>query len=336
MDVLAYIPSPSQGVWNLGPIPLRAYALLIILGIVVAVWVGSRRYVDRGGRAGVIGDIAIWAVPFGIIGGRLYHVITDWQLYFAPGGSGFIGALRIWDGGLGIWGAVALGALGAWIGARRLGVALPPIADSIAPGIALAQAIGRWGNYFNQELFGAPTTLPWGLEIDPQFRPDGYAEYATFHPTFLYESLWLVGVALVVIWADRRFTMGHGRVFALYVLLYTMGRVWIEYLRIDTANQVLGLRLNVWTSILVGLGALIYLIVSARLRPGREEVLPPRKYVEREEAEATLEAAKAPKPAAKVTEVAVAEPGQASSAQEASADQQASSAHDADPEEPKP
>ena len=308
MDVLAYIPSPSQGVWNLGPIPLRAYALLIILGIVVAVWVGSRRYVDRGGRAGVIGDIAIWAVPFGIVGGRLYHVITDWQLYFAPGGSGFIGALRIWDGGLGIWGAVALGALGAWIGARRLGVALPPIADAIAPGIALAQAIGRWGNYFNQELFGAPTTLPWGLEIEPQFRPEGYTDYATFHPTFLYESLWLVGVALVVIWADRRFRMGHGRAFALYVLLYTMGRVWIEYLRIDTANQILGLRLNVWTSILVGLGALIYLIVSARLRPGREEVLPPRKYVEREEAEAEAAAVKAPKPAAKVTEVTPEEP----------------------------
>ena len=308
MDVLTYIPSPSQGVWNLGPIPLRAYALLIILGIVVAVWVGSRRYVDRGGRAGVIGDIAIWAVPFGIIGGRLYHVITDWQLYFAPGGSGFIGALRIWDGGLGIWGAVALGALGAWIGARRLGVALPPIADAIAPGIALAQAIGRWGNYFNQELFGAPTTLPWGLEIEPQFRPEGYTDYATFHPTFLYESLWLVGVALVVIWADRRFRMGHGRAFALYVLLYTMGRVWIEYLRIDTANQILGLRLNVWTSILVGLGALIYLIVSARLRPGREEVLPPRKYVEREEAEAEAAAVKAPKPAAKVTEVTPEEP----------------------------
>ncbi len=327
-NVFAYIPSPSQGVWNLGPIPLRAYALLIILGIVVAVWVGSRRYVDRGGRAGVIGDIALWAVPFGIVGGRLYHVISDWQLYFAPGGSGVIGALRIWDGGLGIWGAVSLGALGAWIGARRLGVALPPIADAIAPGIALAQAIGRWGNYFNQELFGAPTTLPWGLEIDPQFRPAGYGEYATFHPTFLYESLWLVGVALVVIWADRRFRMGHGRAFALYVLLYTMGRVWIEYLRIDTANQILGLRLNVWTSILVGLGALIYLIVSARMRPGREEVLPPRKYVEREEAEAAAAEALAPKPAAKVTEVAQVTPDETASS---SADPQDSGGDDADP-----
>ena len=303
MDLLAFIPSPSQGTWNLGPLPLRAYALLIILGIVVAIVVGSRRYVARGGSAGVIGDIALWAVPFGIIGGRLYHVVSDWQLYFAPGGSGIIGALRIWDGGLGIWGAVAVGGLGAWIGARRLGVALPPIADAIAPGIALAQAIGRWGNWFNQELFGAPTTLPWGLEISPQYRPEGYADFATFHPTFLYESLWMVGVALVLIWADKRFTMGHGRVFALYVLLYTLGRVWIEYLRIDTANSILGVRLNVWTSIVVGLGALIYLIVSARMRPGREEVLPPRKYVEREQLEQIKEQQAAPKEAARVTEV---------------------------------
>jgi prolipoprotein diacylglyceryl transferase len=304
VELLASIPSPSQGTWNLGPLPLRAYALLIIAGIIVAIVVGSRRYVARGGSAGVIGDIALWAVPFGIIGGRLYHVITDWQLYFSPGGTGIVGALRIWDGGLGIWGAVALGGLGAWIGARRLGVALPPIADAIAPGIALAQAIGRWGNWFNQELFGAPTTLPWGLEIAPQYRPEGYADYATFHPTFLYESLWMVGVALVLIWADKRFRMGHGRVFALYVLLYCLGRVWIEYLRIDTANTVLGLRLNIWTSVLVGIGALVYLIVSARMRPGREEVQPPAKYLEREQLEQIRESKATPREAAKVTEVA--------------------------------
>jgi prolipoprotein diacylglyceryl transferase len=322
VDLIAFIPSPSQGTWNLGPLPLRAYALLIILGIVVAIWVGSKRYVARGGSAGVIGDIALWAVPFGIIGGRLYHVVSDWQLYFAPGGSGIVGALRIWDGGLGLWGAVALGGLGAWIGARRLGVALPPIADAIAPGIALAQAIGRWGNWFNQELFGAPTTLPWGLEIAPQYRPEGYAEFETFHPTFLYESLWMLAVALVLIWADKRFRMGHGRVFALYVLLYTLGRVWIEYLRIDTANTILGVRLNVWTSILVGLGALIYLIVSARMRPGREEVFPPAKYVERERLEQIREAKAAPKEAARVVEVT---PGdQASSAEEAAPPKDAS------------
>jgi prolipoprotein diacylglyceryl transferase len=303
VDLVAFIPSPSQGVWTLGPLPVRAYALLIVAGIIVAVVVGSRRYVARGGSPGVIGDIALWAVPFGIIGGRLYHVLSDWQLYFAPGGSGIVGALRIWDGGLGIWGAVALGGLGAWIGARRLGVALPPIADAIAPGIALAQAIGRWGNWFNQELFGAPTTVPWALEISPEYRPEGYAEFATFHPTFLYESLWMVGVALVLIWADKRFRMGHGRVFALYVLLYCLGRVWIEYLRIDAANTILGVRLNVWTSILVGLGALIYLILSARMRPGREEVSPPEKYLERDRLEQIKEQQATPKEAARVTEV---------------------------------
>lgn len=268
-----YIPSPEQGVWNLGPIPIRAYALLIVAGIVIAVWLGNKRYLARGGAQGTITDIAVWAVPFGIIGGRLYHVITDYQLYFGADGAGFIAALRVWDGGLGIWGAVALGGLGAWIGARRAGVLLPPIADAIAPGIVLAQAIGRWGNYFNQELFGGPTTMPWGLEIDLANRPEGCEQFSTFHPTFLYESLWLLGVAVVLIWADRRFTMGHGRVFALYVLLYCSGRLWIELLRVDTANTVFGVRINVWTSLLVGLGALVYLVVSYRRRPGRETVL---------------------------------------------------------------
>lgn len=271
--VLGSIPSPSSGVWNLGPVPLRAYALLIIVGIVVAVWVGSKRYVARGGAPGTIADIAIWAVPFGIIGGRLYHVMTDWQLYFGPGKEGISGAIRIWEGGLGIWGAVALGGVGAWIGARRKGVALPPVADAIAPGIALAQAIGRLGNWFNQELFGAPTELPWGLEIDAVNRPEGYEVFETFHPAFLYESLWMLGVAIILVWADRRFQMGHGRVFALYVFLYAVGRLWIEALRIDEANLILGLRLNIWTSVLVAIGALVYLIVSSRLRPGRE-VLP--------------------------------------------------------------
>lgn len=271
--VVASIPSPPAAVWNVGPIPLRAYALLIILGIVVAVWLGNRRYVARGGAPGTITDIAIWAVPFGIVGGRLYHVITDNQIYFGPGGSGIVGALRIWDGGLGIWGAVTLGAVGAWIAARRKGLLLPPIGDAIAPGIALAQAIGRFGNWFNQELFGAPTNLPWALEIAPEHRPAGYEAFATFHPTFLYEALWLVGVALVVIWADRRFELGHGRAFALYVLLYCVGRLWIELLRVDSANTIAGLRINVWTSLLVALGAAVYLFVSARLRPGREATL---------------------------------------------------------------
>jgi prolipoprotein diacylglyceryl transferase len=283
--MLTYIPSPETGVWDLGPIPLRAYAMFIVLGIIVAVVLGNKRYEARGGRPGVITDIAIWAVPFGIVGGRIYHVLSDWQIYFGEQGRGFTAAFRIWDGGLGIWGAVILGGVGAWIGARRSGVVLPPIADAIAPGIALAQAIGRLGNYFNQELFGSPTTLPWGLEISPANRPEGYAEYATFHPTFLYESLWLVALALVVMWADRRFNLGHGRAFALYVLIYTVGRVWIEALRIDSANHILGVRLNVWTSILVGLGALAYLVISSRIRPGREVIAAPVEEIEVEQVE---------------------------------------------------
>ena len=274
--ILSSIPSPDQGVWNIGPVPLRAYALLIIVGIVVAVWWGNKRYVARGGREGTILDVAMWAVPFGIVGGRIYHVLSDWQIYFGPDGRGFGAALRIWDGGLGIWGAVAFGALGAWIGARRLGVPLPPIGDAVAPGIAVAQAIGRLGNWFNQELFGAPTDLPWALEIDPANRPDGYLEIETFHPTFLYESLWLIALALVLVWADRRFSMGHGRLFALYVALYCAGRVWIEALRIDDANTILGLRLNIWTSVVVGVGALAYLVISAQKRPGRDLVIDPR------------------------------------------------------------
>lgn len=270
--VLASIPSPSQGVWYLGPVPIRAYALCIILGVVVAVWLGERRWVARGGRPGQVGDIAIWAVPFGLVGGRLYHVITDWRLYFGEGREP-VTALYVWQGGLGIWGAIALGALGAWIGARRAGIRFAPLADALAPGVVLAQAIGRWGNWFNQELYGRPTSLPWALEIDPEHRVDGYEDQATFHPTFLYESLWNVGTAALCIWADRRFKLGYGRVFALYVMAYTAGRGWIEHLRIDTVqgDDVLGLRLNVWTSVVVFVLALAFFAWSARRHPGRED-----------------------------------------------------------------
>jgi prolipoprotein diacylglyceryl transferase len=254
---------------QLGPIPVRAYALCILAGILVAIWVGNRRWIARGGAPGVVGDIAVWAVPFGIVGARLYHVATDWESYFGPGADPVV-ALKIWQGGLGVWGAIAMGALGGWIGAKRRGIPLPPLADALAPGIVLAQAIGRFGNWFNQELFGRPTDLPWGLEIDPEFRPDRYADVETFHPTFLYEALWCVAVALILVWADRRFRMGHGRVFALYVALYTLGRSYIETLRVDPAREVLGLRLNVWTSVVLFAGAVIYIVVSARMRPGRE------------------------------------------------------------------
>ncbi|HYO20195.1 MAG TPA: prolipoprotein diacylglyceryl transferase [Dermatophilaceae bacterium] len=264
------IPSPDQSVWYLGPLPLRAYALCILVGIFVAMWVGNRRWVARGGTHGLVYDVAVWAVPFGIIGGRLYHVLTDWPTYFGSGGSGLRGAVAVWQGGLGIWGAIALGTVGAWIGCRRQGVPLPPFADSLAVGVPLAQAIGRLGNWFNQELFGRPTDLPWGLEIDPTYRPEGYEQFTTFHPTFLYEALWLVGVAGLVTWADRRWTLGHGRAFALYIATYCVGRLGMEMLRIDPATQVGGIRINVFTSIVVGVGAVVYFVVSARRHPGRE------------------------------------------------------------------
>lgn len=267
--VVASIPSPAQGVWEVGPFPIRAYALAIIIGIAVAIVVGERRWKARGGDAGLIVDLALWAVPFGIVGGRVYHVLTSWDTYFGDGGDP-LASLEVWKGGLGIWGGIAFGALGAWIGARRAGVQLPPVADAVAPGVVLAQAIGRFGNYFNQELFGRPTTAPWGLEIAPENRPPGFQEYLTFHPTFLYEALWCLAVAGVLVWADRRFTLGHGRVFALYVSLYCLGRIWIENLRIDAAPEVLGLRWNVWVALVVGLCALGYFIASARSRPGRE------------------------------------------------------------------
>ncbi len=279
---LASIPSPARGVWQLGPLPLRAYAVCIIAGIVVGIWIGNRRFVARGGKPGLITDISVWAVPFGIVGGRLYHVITDNQLYFRPGRNPWA-ALAIWNGGLGIWGAVALGALGAYIGARRHGVPFASYADSIAPGLVVAQAIGRLGNYFNQELFGSATTLPWALEVyvrtpggGPGVLPaaGSVCEYdtswikaspevicGTFQPTFLYELIWNLGVAAFIIWADKRWKLGGGRVFALYAAGYTLGRGWIEMLRIDPANHVFGLRINVLTSIAILLAAVAFLAV---------------------------------------------------------------------------
>jgi prolipoprotein diacylglyceryl transferase len=270
---VAFLPSPHEGVWHLGPFPIRGYALCIIAGIIAAVWIGERRWVDRGGQRGSVGDVAVWMVPFGLIGGRLYHVITDPELYFGAGKDP-VAALYIWRGGLGIWGAIALGALGAYIGCRQRGIKFRAFADALAPGIAVAQAIGRWGNWFNQELYGKPTTLPWGLEIDPAHRGD-LQQYHTFHPTFLYESLWDLGVAGLVIWADRRFRLGFGRAFAVYVMAYTAGRVWIEYLRVDPVNDIFGVRLNVWTSIVVFAAAAAYFLVSSKRHPGRETDVQP-------------------------------------------------------------
>jgi prolipoprotein diacylglyceryl transferase len=266
------IPSPSQGTWEIGPFPLRGYALCIIAGIIMAIWIGERRWVARGGTAGEVSDLAVWAVPFGLVGARIYHVMTDWQLYFGEDKNP-VTALYLWRGGLGVWGGIAMGALGVVIGARRRGIRLLPVLDAMAPGVLIAQAMGRWGNWFNQELFGRPTDLPWGLEIDEAHRPSAYLDNATFHPTFLYEFLWCVAAFAVVIWADRRFRLGHGRVLALYVMTYTVGRFWIEGLRIDDVqlSDVLGLRFNEWTSIVLFLLAGAYFVWAGRKRPGREE-----------------------------------------------------------------
>jgi prolipoprotein diacylglyceryl transferase len=266
------IPSPSSGVWTVFGFPLRAYALCIIAGIVVGMIIASRRWRARGGTSESLELVVVVAVPFGIIGARLYHVITDWQLYFGPGRDP-VDALKIWNGGLGVWGAVALGVLGGYLVARRRKIRFPALLDAVAPGLVVAQAIGRLGNWFNQELFGRPTTLPWGLEIAVEYRPAGFEEFATFHPTFLYELLWNLGVAAVIIWADRRFRLGHGKVFALYVVLYTAGRFWIEALRIDTVNEIGGFRLNNYTSLIVFVAALIWLLWLIKYRPGREAVV---------------------------------------------------------------
>ena len=262
-SLVASIPSPSSGVWHLGPLPLRAYAFGIIIGALLALLIGEKRFTARGGRPGLIGDVAIWAIPFGIVGARIYHVITDPELYFGEGREA-IHALYIWEGGLGIWGAIAGGAVGAWIACRRHDVAFSAVADALAPGLLVAQAVGRLGNYANQELFGKPTDLPWALEIDAVHRPPGYEQFATFHPTFLYEMLWNLAAAALLIAIDRRVKLTSGRAFALYAMLYTAGRVWIETLRIDTVNHLGPFRLNVWTSIVVFLLAAAFFVAARR------------------------------------------------------------------------
>jgi prolipoprotein diacylglyceryl transferase len=260
---LASLPSPSVSALNLGPLTIHFYALCIIVGIVVAVWLGERRFVQLGGAPGVVTDVAYWAVPSGIIGGRLYHLATSWDTQ-----RSFLDAIAIWRGGLGIWGAISLGALGAYLRYRVLRARahsqsnseaggasekeLPSFAlfmDALAPGIVLAQAIGRWGNWFNIELFGKPTTLPWALEVPLAKRPQGYEQFETFHPTFLYESLWCIALAVLLLLVSRRNLLRSGGLFFLYVAGYSFGRFWIEGLRIDESELLLGLRLNIWVSI---------------------------------------------------------------------------------------
>lgn len=289
VDYLANIPSPPQGVWHLGPVPLRAYALCIIAGMLVALWLTHRRYTARGGDPEVVWDAAIVAIPAGIIGGRLYHVITDYDKYFCEGCNP-VNAFNITAGGLGIWGAVALGGVAVALLFRHKGLKLGPFADAIAPAIILAQGIGRLGNWFNQEIYGRETDVPWALEIYYRVDADGNFDplngrstgevLTTVHPTFLYELLWNLLVFVLLIWADRRFRIGHGRLFVLYVAGYTLGRFWIELMRADAATMIFDMRVNTIVSAVVFFAAvgIFFLLPKGRETPAEvAEIHPSRR-----------------------------------------------------------
>lgn len=270
-NVIASIPSPDISFIDLGPVRVHFYALFILMGIGLALLLTESRLKARGAESGVALDVSLWAIPFGIVGGRIFHVITHPKDYFYEGAD-LLATVRIWEGGLAIYGALIFGALGAFIGARQSGIKFLSYLDAVAPGVLLAQAVGRWGNYFNQELFGTPTNLPWGLEIpssNPAY-PEGLPEGSLFHPTFLYESIWsLIGVALLLA-ADRRFQLRWGRMFGLYLIYYSMGRVWVEGIRIDPSEVVLGLRVNVWSALLGIAIGLMVMWVQSRRHPGLE------------------------------------------------------------------
>jgi phosphatidylglycerol---prolipoprotein diacylglyceryl transferase len=269
LATMASIPSPSSGTISIGPINLRAYGLMIALGVLAAVWLAGRRLEARGaGKREDVSYIALWAVPAGIIGSRLYHVITDWCRFQGR----WLDVFKIWEGGLGIWGGIGLGvAVGIWAAMRR-GIPLQGGLSAITPALPLAQAIGRWGNWFNQELFGRPTDLPWALEISSDKAvAAGYPPGTTFHPTFLYESLWCLLLCGGLIWIDRRFRIWGTELFALYVAGYTFMRFWIERLRVDEASLLWGWRVNEVVSLAVFAIAVVYLLVSMR-RPRPEPV----------------------------------------------------------------
>mgnify|MGYP000128413447 CR=1 FL=1 len=257
--MLLAFPTPSSSALEIGPLTIHYYALCIITGVAVAIWLGDKRF--RAATplgAHVVSEVAITAVPAGVIGGRIYHVISSPSAYFGSNGHP-IDALKIWEGGLGIWGAISLGFLGAFLRYRGLQkkIVLPSFAvfaDALAPGIVIAQAIGRFGNWFNAELFGRPLDAPWALEIARYARPDEYLSYSTFHPTFLYESLWCCAIGILLLTIGSR--LRAGQTFALYVTLYCLGRLYFEFLRVDTAHLIFGIRLNILVAGLVGVGAL--------------------------------------------------------------------------------
>ena len=264
--MIASIPSPGSNSISIGPLELRAYGLMIALGVLAAVWLAQRQWARKGGDPEDIVQIAMWCVPAGLIGSRMYHVATDWKRFNE---DGWLEAFEIWNGGLGIPGGVAAGILMAlWLMKSR-GWSRSDMLDSLSPALPLAQAIGRFGNWFNQELFGEPTDLPWGLEIDESHRPIEHLGEATFHPTFLYESLWNLGLCGFLVWLDTRKLMRRGSLLAVYILGYGIGRLWIEAVRIDPASLVFGVRINIWMSLALITGSVIYL--AFRGRPFKEE-----------------------------------------------------------------
>jgi prolipoprotein diacylglyceryl transferase len=255
--ILAYLPSPPDNGVSIGPLRLHVYGLLIAFGILVAVYVAQRQYSKWGGPENTMSTLAVWGVPGGLIGARLYSLITSWNV---DTHGHILYAFEIWKGGLGIWGGVIGGVASGLYGAHRHGLAFKPLLDAVAPAFPFAEAVGRWGNYFNQELYGRRTTLPWGLHID------GLAGH--YQPTFLYECIWDIGVGCLVLYATGRWKIRRGYAFALYAATYTFGRFFIEYLRIDPAHRYLGLRLNDWTSIIVCVGATALLLLRGRAKPG--------------------------------------------------------------------
>ena len=263
--LLTYIPSPSTNGLSIGSVRLHVYGLLIACGVAAAVWLAQKRWSAIGGRAGTMAALAVWGVPGGLIGARVYSLATSWNI--DTEGGRIVDAFEIWRGGLGIWGGIVGGIFTGWIGVRRAGLRLAPLLDCVAPAFALAQAIGRWGNYFNQELYGSPSKLPWAVKID---APSGYPPGTTFQPTFLYECIWDLVVCLAVIQIEKRFRIRRGYLVAAYAALYTFGRFFVEHLRVDPAHTFLGLRLNDWTSVVVFVAAIAILVWKGRAGDGEE------------------------------------------------------------------
>jgi len=255
---IASIPSPSNGVLRIGPLPVHAYGLMLAIGVLVAIRIAERRYERAGYDPAAVAEMGVTVVAAGVVGARVYHLFTgyDWEA------GGVLGALKIWEGGLSIWGAVGGGALAVLLVARHRHIDAVPLMDAMGPAVAVAQAIGRWGNWFNQELFGGPTDLPWALQIDPNHRPTEYLDRATFHPTFLYESLWCLLVFATITLAGRR--LRRGQAVSLYVAMYTFGRFFFENMRVDPASKLFGVRFNALLSAALCLGASAWFIVLAR------------------------------------------------------------------------